>query len=184
MNEASLGKKIFTSFIISLVAIAIFIGIGIGFSKIGIPLWPFVFFMFFFTSIDNFDKSKLWPTAIGGLIGILVGMTQGIVTELTLNPITGIVAFAVLAIICVTIFIMGNVPYVNVFTMILITLMTVFTFTASDLGGFPGMEMSYIESLLKVASSYALSVGLFVIISSIMARKALSAQPSVESAQE
>ncbi|MBC3888117.1 hypothetical protein GH810_07325 [Acetobacterium paludosum] len=184
MNELPLGKKIITSFIITLISILVFIGIGMGFAKIGIPIWPFVLFLLYFSTIDAFDKSKLWQTAIGGLIGITVAMSQGIVTELTLNPGAGVAVFAILAIAVVTMFIMGNVPYVNIFTMILVALMTAITFTPGNLAGFPGVEMNYIEAYIRVLSSYALGVVLFVIITNIMAKKAMNAQPTVEKIAE
>lgn len=171
MENAGSGKKILMSLIIALVAIAIFVGIGAVFSMIGIPLWPFVFFMFFYTSIDKFDRSKFWPTAVGGLVGTVVGMSQGIVTELSGSSVAGIAVFAVLAVACVTLFIMGNVRFVNVLTLLLITLITVFTFTAGDLAGSPASSMGYVESFIRVVGSYALSVVLFMIINSIMARK-------------
>lgn len=180
MNELPLGKKIITSFIITLISILVFIGIGMGFAKIGIPMWPFVLFMLFFASIDNFDKSKLWTTTIGGLIGITVAMSQGIITELTLNPLVGITVFAILAIAVVTMFIMGNVPYVNVFTMMLVALLTSISFTPGILAGFPGVEINYVEAYIRVLCSYALGVVLFVIITNIMARKAINAQPNSE----
>lgn len=180
MNELPLGKKIITSFIITIISILVFMVVGIGFSKIGIPVWPFILFILYFSTIDAFDKSKLWTTAIGGVIGITVAMSQGIVTELTLNPIVGTVVFAILAIIVVTMFIMGNIPCVNVFTMILLALMTAITFTAGNLAGFPGVEMNYIEAYMRVLCSYALGVVLFVIITNIMARKVMNAQPIAE----
>ncbi len=181
MNETSKAKKVVTSLIISIVAILIFVGIGIGFGMIGIPLWPFVFFMFYFTSVVNFDKSKLWSTALGGFIGILVGMSQGIVTQLTGNPIIGLAVFIILALTVVTMFIMGEFPFINVLTMLLITLLTLFSvMVPGDWAGYTssmaGYDMGYLEAFIRSICSYALSVGLFVIISNVMAKKAAKAQ--------
>lgn len=187
MNEVSLGKKIVTSAIIAVVAIAIFVGITIVFSMIGIPLWPFVFFMFFFTSIDKFDKSKLWSTAIGGFIGIFVGMSQGMITQLTGNEMIALIIFALMAISLVTMFIMGDVPVVNVFTLLLLTLITLFTSNVpGDWAGFTsemaGYDMGYIEAFVRICGSYALSVLLFVVVSNVMAKRAAKAVVTDESA--
>lgn len=183
MNGTSLAKKVVTSLIISIVAIIIFAGIGIGFGMIGIPLWPFVFFMFYFTSVVNFDKSKLWSTTIGGFIGILVGMSQGIITQLTGNPMIGLAVFIVLALTVVTMFIMGEFPFINVLTMLIITLLTLFSvMVPGDWAGFTssmvGYDMGYLEAFIRSICSYALSVGLFVIVSYVMAKKTAEAEVS------
>lgn len=189
MNETSLVKKVMTSLVISIVAIIIFVGIGIGFGMAGIPLWPFVFFMFYFTSVVNFDKSKLQPTAIGGFIGIFVGMSQGIITQLTGNPAIGLAVFIVLALTVITMFIMGDFPFINVLTMLIITLLTLFTvMVPGDWAGFTssmaGYDMGYLEAFIRSACSYVLAVGLFMIVSNVMAKKAAKAQVSEDGAAQ
>lgn len=188
MSEISLGKKIITSFVITIIAIAVFVGIAMLFGKVGIPLWPFVFFLFFYASIMNFDRSKFWPTAIGGFLGIFVGMSQGIFTQMTGSPTVGFIVFAVFALALVTMFIMGGIPCVNVLTLLLMTLLTVFpSMTPGGWAGFPvgtaGYDIGYIESFIRVICSYALAVILFVVINSIMAKKTVGAQSLMESAK-
>lgn len=80
MKNQSRVKKAITSALILLAAVVVIVLIAMAFGTIGVPLWPFILFLFFYTSVDNFDPAKLKGTAIGGLLGIIVGMSQGVVT--------------------------------------------------------------------------------------------------------
>lgn len=178
MNEGSLGKRILTSVMITIVALVVIVGIGIGFGKIGIPLWPFVFFLMFYLQLENMNGSKLWSTAIGGIIGIFAGMSQGIFTELTGNPIYGLAGMALVLFSIIVIFIMQATPYINNYTMLLLTMLTMFTVSANALGGLTGTEMGFIEAFIRAFCSYAVSVTLFAILTNLMANKAKKAVPS------
>lgn len=134
----SIGK----SFITAVVVIAIFVGLGIGANMVGIPLWPFVMFMLWYTSVNMFDGDNFCNLAIGGLIGILLGFTTSVVAYLvdptgmnTNAGMIGLAVFGVIALIVVTLLITGRIPVLNPFMAIIMTIMTVFTMFPAQLAG-------------------------------------------------
>lgn len=134
----SIGK----SFITAVTVIAIFVGLGIGASMVGIPLWPFVMFLLWYTSVNMFDGDNFWNLAIGGFIGIILGFTTSIVaylvdpTGMNANAgMIGLAVFGVIALIVVTLLISGKFAVLNPFMAIIMTIMTVFTLFPAQLAG-------------------------------------------------
>lgn len=172
MQQKNLSKQIIKSALIFVIAVVVIVLIAIGFGAIGIPLWPFIFFLFFYTSVDNFNPQKLKGTAVGGVIGIFVGMSQGIVSQLSGNTMVGFAAFALLALILGTAFIMGNVAWANVFGLLLMTLLTLFPLEPCVWAAIPARStLGWVECFLRVMASYLIAVIIFVAVSAIMRKK-------------
>lgn len=173
MQEKSLTKRIFTSALIFIIAVAIIIGVSMGMGIVGIPLWPFIFLVLFFTSVDGSKPEKLMGTALGGFIGIFVGMSQGIFTQITGNAMVGLVLFIICVMVLGTAFFMGTVPWANVFGLLLMTIMTQFTLAPNVWAGAPAItDMTSIEAFIRIVISYALGVVLFIIVTAVMKSKA------------
>lgn len=173
MEKQTKGKRIISSSIIFIVAVLIVVCIAIGMGALGIPLWPFIFLVFFYTSVDNFNMTKFKGTAIGGLIGIFVGMSQGILTQISGNSILGIVGFAICALVLGSAFIMGDVWWANVFGLLVMTMLTLFSLDPWIWAGIPdAIGMGSIEAFIRVIISYLIGVLLFIIINSVMKKKA------------
>lgn len=172
MKNQSRVKKAITSALILLAAVVVIVLIAIGFGAIGVPLWPFILFLFFYTSVDNFDPAKLKGTAIGGLLGIIVGMSQGVVTQLSGSVVVGYVVFGVLALVLCTAFIMGDVVWSNVFGMLIMSILTLFSLEPCVWAGFPAQsDMGWLEAMLRVLGSYLIAVALFVVLVILMKKK-------------
>lgn len=165
-------KKVITSALILLAAVVVVVLIAMGFGAIGVPLWPFILFLFFYTSVDKFEPAKLKGTAIGGLLGIVVGMSQGVVTQLSGSTVVGYVVFGVLALVLCTAFIMGDVMWANVFGMLLMSILTLFSLEPCVWAGFPAQgDMGWLEALLRVLGSYLIGVALFAVLAVLMKKK-------------
>ena len=172
MQQKNLSRQIMKSALIFVAAVIVIVLITSGFGAIGIPLWPFIFFLFFYTSVDNFNPQKLKGTALGGMIGIFVGMSQGIVSQLSGNTTVGFAAFALFALILGTAFIMGNVAWANVFGLLLMTLLTLFPLNPCVWAALPARTtLGWTECFLRVMASYLIAVVLFVLVSAIMRKK-------------
>lgn len=174
--EQSKIKHILTSFIILVIAVVIIVGIAIGFGAIGIPLWPFIFLLFFYSSFDKFDSSKFAMTCIGTAIGIFVGMSRGIFTDVLGSSIAGIVVFAILAIVLATGFIMGDVPWASIYGVLTMTVLTLFTLDPCIWAGVPAaVDMGWVEAFLRCMASFAVGVCLFAVVNVVMKKKAAQA---------
>ncbi|MDO5107200.1 MAG: hypothetical protein Q4D39_02880 [Coriobacteriaceae bacterium] len=174
MGDMPLGKKIITSIIILVIAVAVIIGIAIVFGMIGIPLWPFIMFLFLYSGLDNFDASKLPWTALSGAIGIFSGMAQGMFGEITGNPTIGMVAFALSAGALACAYIMGGVKWANLTGLLLMTVLTLFSFEPSALAGVA--EATWVGAFVRSMASYLIAVVVFVIVGKVTAGKAAAAQ--------
>ena len=109
---------------------------------------------------------------LGGMIGIFVGMSQGIVSQLSGNTTVGFAAFALFALILGTAFIMGNVAWANVFGLLLMTLLTLFPLNPCVWAALPARTtLGWTECFLRVMASYLIAVVLFVLVSAIMRKK-------------
>lgn len=173
MENQSTAKHIITSFLILVVAVIVIVAIGIGFGAIGIPLWPFILFLFLYAGIDKFDARQLPWTALSGAIGIFAGMAQGVFGELTGIPEVGLAVFAVSAAALATAFIMGNVKWANLTGLLLMTVLTLFQFDPALLAGVAGA--GWVSAFLRAMASYLIAVIVFFIVGKVMAARAVEA---------
>ena len=181
MKEQSRAKKILSSAVTFLIAVVVIASIAVAMGAVGIPLWPFIFLLFFYSSVDGFNPQKFTGTALGGFIGIFVGMSQGIFTQLLGNPVAGIVCYALLALVLGTAFIMGDVPWANVFGLLLMTLLSLFTLEPNVWAAVADKpDMGSIEAFVRVIASYAVAVVLFIIVNSVIKKKAAAAAAAEE----
>lgn len=177
MKEKSLISRIVTSVVIFLIAVVVVVVVAVGLGALGVPLWPFILLVFFYTSVDGFAPEKLKGTAVSGAIGIFVGMSQGIFAQLTGSTTAGFVCFGILAIVFCSAFIMGNVPWSTVFGILIMTIMTLFSLEPCIWAGIPAKtDMGSLEAFLRVIGSYAIGVILFVVLGIVMKNKAATAQ--------
>lgn len=176
MKETSLPKQIFTSLATLLIASVVVIAIAVGLGIIGVPLWPFILFVFFFASAEGFKMEKLKYTAISGAIGIFIGMAQGIISQVTGSSIIGLICFIALVLVFCTAFIMGNVPWSNVFGILVMTIMTLFSLEPCVWAGIATQaDMGWMEAFVRVIVSYGLAVLVFIAVGAAMKRKAPAA---------
>lgn len=170
--DQSTLKHVVTSAVILIVAVVIIVGIAIGFGAVGIPLWPFILLLFYYSSFERFDSSKFVMTCVGTAIGIFVGMSQGIFTELLGNQTAGLVVFVTLVLVLGTGFIMGDVPWASIYGILTMTILTLFSQTAGAWAGNPAnTDMGWVEAFSRCMASFAICVVLFVIVNALMKKK-------------
>lgn len=173
MQEQSLCKRIFTAVIILIIAVIIIVPIAIGMGIVGIPLWAFILPLFYHSSIESFNPDKLKNTLVGGALGIFVGMSQGIFTQLFGSSLPGILCFAALALAFCTAFIVGSVPWVSTFGVFMMTLITLFSLEPCIWAGVPAsIDMGSVEAFVRVMVSYAIASALLSVISAVIKKKA------------
>ena len=152
--------SIFKSFTTAVIAIAVIAVIMAGLGAVGLPTWPYIFFLYYFTTIANMAKEKLWIAAIGGVIGLSVSFSQGIITLFTRSETTGFIVFLVLVILLVTFLLEGRWKVIDPFCLLLLTCLTNFAGVTQPVAYLPAL------------ASLALSVLTFAIIIAITERSA------------
>jgi hypothetical protein len=154
--EAKTAKKpnIFKSFLIALIALAVILGMVLGvFPLLGLPGWPFTFFLFYFLSIAGLAKEKLLPTAVGGFIGMTVSFSPGLIGALTGDEGIGWVVFLVALLVLVALVVDKRVKVVDHLCMLMITALLP-----------PGLHLDLSpETYLPSVITYAIAVALFTI---------------------
>ena len=193
MPDQKMGKpNIFKSFLIAIVILLIIGAIKSGLEFVKLPVWPTFFFLFYFSTVLNMAKEKLWVTAIGGFIGMTAGFSEGLVTMLTGNETVGLAVFLVILIAFLTAIVDGRVRVVEPFCLMVLTCLTnPVGFVASEDGllsyvtGHAGFDVSIgMEATPKdytlfkyyalCTASYAIAVSAFALITFVMNRKSQS----------
>ncbi len=111
------------------IAIAVLVvigGVSVGLGAIGIPAWPFIFFLFAITTLSKLTKDGWLDTFIGGLIGLLVGLSS-VIFGYFFGPTVGLIALLVLVIILITLLVSGKFKYINVVCLFVLTAVSSFT---------------------------------------------------------
>ncbi|MDR1204944.1 MAG: hypothetical protein LBL26_05630 [Peptococcaceae bacterium] len=163
--------SIFRSLLITIVVLAIIIAMIMGLGMLGLPSWPLIFFLFYFTTIAGMRKDKLAVSAAGGFIGMTAGFSQGLLTLLTGNETAGTVGFLILVVVLVTLVVDGRVKAIDPLCMMMLTCLTSFTGITP-----PGIYLSCVVS-------YAVAVALFAVITTLLANAAAKKEGAAETQQ-
>jgi len=151
--------NIVKSFLIAVVALVVIVSIILGLGLVNLPAWPFVFFLFYFTTVVGMAKEKLVVTAVGGFVGITVGFSQGLINLLTGDETISMVIFLAIIVVLVTAVIDGRLKVIDPLCLMMLTCLTSFT-------GITPPEQ-YLGSLV----TYAIVVAIFSAVVFLQGRK-------------
>ena len=98
-------------FLIALILLAIIVPFVILFRFIGIPPWPVLVFVFYYSVFLRMDHTKLKETAIGALIGIAVSFSSPVIG--LINQGLGELVFLLLLVAYFTFLLPGKIKYIN-----------------------------------------------------------------------
>jgi hypothetical protein len=143
------------TFVCAMLVIVLF---GILFGMVNLPLWPSVMMLLIYASYDGFDDGRFRWSCVGAAIGILTGMSQSVVAELTGSAIAGVVVFFLLAAVTAGSFVMGGVKWANFPMVLMLTITTVFQLTPAQLAGSASADMGAVEALGPVVVGYIVAV--------------------------
>jgi hypothetical protein len=170
-NETTKKPNVFKSLLISVILCAVLLGIVIGLLPLmGLPGWPFTFFLFYFVSIAKLAKDKLLVTAIGGFIGMTVSFVPELVGALIGDVGIGWVVFLVLLVVIIAMIVDGRVKVIDHLCMLMITALLP-----------PGLELdlsapTYLPAVLSYVIAVAIFTAAVLLISNIAKKKAASAE--------
>ena len=165
MSNKNITNKhsIIKSFLIAFVIIAGLLAITVvGFGLIGLPGWPFCFFLFYYLTFAHIAKVKLLDTAIGGFIGLTVGFSPGILSALIGIDGIGWLITIILLIVLVTIVVDGRIKVIDPLCMMMVTTLTGY-----------GLQCNTAPELyLPSVGSYAIAVVGFAIVVKVVSKHA------------
>lgn len=147
-----------SAFLTFMGAVIVLIILGVLLGLAGLPLWPFVMLLLVYATIDGFDNEKFKWEWISGFIGILAGMSQHLVTELTGSAIAATAVFFVLAMALGTGFVKGKVKWASLFGILMLSILTLYSFNVGQLSGVAGV--SAVEDFARVIVAYVIGIGL------------------------
>lgn len=156
MGKDMTWKAAILTFLGAVVALVV---IGVLLGLIGLPLWPFVFLLFFFASVDGFDMEKFKLDILSGVLGIFAGMSQAIVMQLTGNSTVALVAFFLCAMFLGASFVHGGTKWATLFGLMMLTMLTTIQMQPFQIAGCPTLtDMGALEAFLRVMGGYAIGV--------------------------
>ncbi|MGI6229424.1 MAG: hypothetical protein ACOYJL_00775 [Tractidigestivibacter sp.] len=151
-------KSFFVAVLTFVCAMLVIVLFGVLFGMVGLPLWPFVMLLLIYASYDGFDDERFRWSAIGAAIGLLTGMSQSVVSELSGSSVAGLVVFFLLAAVTAGSFVMGGVKWANFPMVLMLTITTVFQLTPAQLAGSASADVSAVQALGPVAVGYVVAV--------------------------
>jgi hypothetical protein len=150
---------IFQSILVAVVILAVIVLLSLGLAAIGLPAWPFIFFLFALTTLAQVTRTDWVQTAVGGLIGLVVGMAQIIGTHF-FGATVGLVLLAVSVLVILTLVVDGRFKYTNKTCLFILTAVSSFaTFIT-------------FEQVMPIILSFLAGVALFGVIVFIMESRA------------
>ena len=109
-----------------------------------------------YASVDGFDSSKFWWESLSGALGIVAGMSNPVVTELTGSSTAGLVVFFLCALVVGGGFVKGDVKWATINGVLMLTVLTVFSSTPEQLCGVAGAGA--LEALIRVMIAYGIGI--------------------------
>ena len=103
---------ILQSILVAVAILAFVVVLSLGLGAIGLPAWPFIFFMFFMTTFSQLSRAGWVETFVGGLIGLVIGLAQVIGTQL-FGATAGLALLAVAVLAGLTLVVDGRFKYTN-----------------------------------------------------------------------
>jgi hypothetical protein len=151
------------SFLLALILAAVLLGMVLWlFPTLGLPGWPFTFFLWYFVSIARLQKDKLLVTAVGGFIGLTVSFCPALIGYFTGDIGIGWIVFLVLLVLLIAFIIDGRMKVVEHLCMLMITALLP-----------PGLGVELpIEKYLPAVVTYAITVAIFTILVLILSNNA------------
>lgn len=116
-----------------------------------LPAWPFIFFVFALTTLAHLDRKSWVETLVGGLIGLVVGVSQVIGAQL-FGATAGLLILAVSVLVILTLVVDGRFKYINK------TCLFVLTAVSSFAAFIP------FESVLPIIVSFLLGAAFFGVV--------------------
>lgn len=142
---------ILQSILIAFALLVIIVILSLLLAAIKLPTWPFIFFLFSLTTLATVDRKNWVETLIGGLIGLIVGMSQVIGTAL-FGETVGLIILAVAVIVILTLVVDGRFKYTNKTCLFVLTAVSSFA-----------MFIPF-ESVLPILASFLVGAALFGVI--------------------
>ena len=158
----------FKSMLIALVILVILLPMILGFDASPMPVWPFIFFLFYFTTFAGMARDKLLTSAVGGLIGILASFTPPILYHFFGVPADiGMLLLLVPVLLILTAVVDRRFKYVDPLCLLMLTVLT-------NIAGatYLGVVYTPLAEFLLILASYAIGVALFFVVTTIMAGRA------------
>ncbi len=103
---------IIQSILVAVAILAFVVVLSLLLGLVGLPAWPFIFFMFFLTTFSQINRSGWVDTLVGGLIGLVVGLAQVIGTRF-FGATVGLALLAVGVLVILTLLVDGRFKYTN-----------------------------------------------------------------------
>lgn len=100
------------SVLIAVAILAFVVVLSLLLGLVSLPVWPFIFFMFFLTTLSQVNRTGWVDTFVGGLIGLIVGMAQVIGAHF-FGATAGLVLLAVSVLVILTLVVDGRFKYTN-----------------------------------------------------------------------
>lgn len=103
---------IIQSVLVAVAILAFVVVLSLLLGLVSLPVWPFIFFMFFLTTLSQVNRTGWVDTFVGGLIGLIVGMAQVIGTQF-FGATVGLALLAVAVLVILTLVVDGRFKYTN-----------------------------------------------------------------------
>lgn len=152
------AKDFIVAIITFVCAMLVIVLMGVLLGMVNLPLWPSVMLLLIYASYDGFNDERFRWSVVGAAIGIITGMSQSVVAELTGNTIAGVVVFFLLAAVTAGSFVMGGVKWANFPMVLMLTITTVFQLTPAQLAGSTNADMTAVQALVPVIVGYIVAV--------------------------
>lgn len=154
MENTQKHSPIWKSLITSIVFLAVVIGAMILFQMAKLPFWPFILFLFWYSTVLKTDPTAFYPTVVGGAIGLVVSYSTVYLTPL-IGATNALIVLLAIVVILLTILLDGRFKYVEGQCFMLITVLLYI----------PGIITSPLAGTLPtILISYAIAVAVFVVI--------------------
>lgn len=142
---------ILQSVLIAFVLLIIIVILSLLLAAIKLPAWPFIFFLFSLTTLAAVDRKNWVETLIGGLIGLIIGMSQ-IIGAALFGETVGLIILAVSVIIILTLVVDGRFKYTNKTCLFILTAVSSFS------------AFIKFEEVLPIIASFLVGAALFGVI--------------------
>jgi len=154
MENTQKHSPIWKSLITSIVVLVVVIGIMILFTMAKLPFWPFILFLFWYSTVLKMDPTSFVPTAVGGAIGLVVSYSTVYLTPL-IGATNATIVLLAIVVVLLTILVDGRFKYIEGQCFLLITVLL----------NIPGIITSPAAGTLPgILISYAIAVVVFVVI--------------------
>ncbi len=147
------------SILVAVAILAFVVVLSLGLAAIGLPAWPFIFFMFFLTTLSQVNRSGWVETFVGGLIGLIIGLAQVIGTRF-FGATAGLALLAVAVLVVLTLVVDGRFKYTNKACLFVLTAVSSFALFIP------------FEQVLLVIVSFLIGAAFFGVIILVMESRA------------